>query len=157
LKQLASASVAWLWGALLALAIAGCASTPQAAADRDADAKRFETHPAASSIYVYRSEFNRSPGDSVLYMDGRLIGATLPGSYYRIDVDPGRHTLHGLGIDTGQLTLETRPGELYFVALAVLAGSSRFSQVTQSTGQREVAACCAMLETWRPGQRPLLR
>jgi Protein of unknown function (DUF2846) len=147
----------WLCGALLALVLAGCASTPQAPADRDADAKRFDAHPDAATIYVYRSEFNRAPGESVLYMDGRLIGGTLPGSFYRIDVAPGRHTLHGVGIDAGMLALETRPGQLYFVSLTVIAGSSRFAPVSAEQGQNEVVACCAMLETWRPGQRPLLR
>src|SRR5688500_1048487 len=81
------------------LLIAGCASTPEASKQQDALAKEFYTHPNASTIYVYRSEFNHFDTDSVLYLDGRLIGATLPGAYFRLDTTPGRHILHGTGID----------------------------------------------------------
>lgn len=139
-----------------ALLIAGCTSTPQASLDRDAHAKEFVTHPSASTIYVYRSPFNYYEYDSVLYINGRLIGSTLPGAYFRIDTVPGRHVLHGTGIDIGKLSLDTRPGEIYFVALDVLAGHSRFQLVSDDVGQERVRACCALLENWGPRQRPLL-
>jgi hypothetical protein len=136
--------------------LGGCASTPQAPPDRDAEAKEFLTHPQASTLYVYRSPFNRTE-DSVLYVDRRLIGATLPGAYFRINVVPGRHTMHGTGPDLGELTLATTGGKLYFVELAVIAGHSRFRLVPEAAGRGTVAECCALLENWAPGQRPLLR
>src|SRR5688572_22474349 len=109
--------------ALAAMAlIGGCASTPEASKQQDALAKEFLTHPNASTIYVYRSEFNHFDTDTVLYIDGRIVGATLPGAYFRIDTTPGRHTLHGTGIDLGYYDLNTRPGEIYFVALDVIGG-----------------------------------
>lgn len=138
------------------LLLAACASTPQASRQRDAEGKEFVTHPRASTLYVYRSPFNNTE-DSVLYVDRRLIGATLPGAYFRIDVTPGTHTLHGNGIDLGDLTVHTRPGELYFIELAVIAGHSHFRPVPQALGRETVTACCALLENWAPGQRPLLR
>jgi hypothetical protein len=140
-----------------ALVLAACASTPQATLERDAEAKAFRTHPNASTIYVYRSPFNDYEADSVLFIDGRVIGATLPGAYFRIDTVPGRHVLHGTGIDIGQITIDTRPGEIYFVSHDVLAGHSRFQLVPDRIGQERVRACCALLENWAPGQRPLLR
>jgi hypothetical protein len=140
-----------------ALVVSACASTPQATPQRDADAKEFRTHPGASTIYVYRSPFNDYEADSVLFIDGRVIGATLPGAYFRIDAVPGRHVLHGTGIDIGQITLDTRPGEIYFVSHDVLAGHSRFQLVPDRVGQERVKACCALLENWAPGQRPFLR
>ena len=66
--------------ALASVLIAGCASTPEAGPARDAEAKQFLTHPSASTIYVYRSPFNHLEADTVLYVDGRLIGATRPGA-----------------------------------------------------------------------------
>ena len=144
-------------GLVAAVLISGCASTPQATRDRDALAKEFLTHPNASTIYVYRSPFNDYEADSVLYIDGRLIGATLPGAYFRIDAVPGRHVLHGSAIDIGQITLDTRPGELYFVSLDVLAGHSRFRLIPEQMAQERVRACCALLENWVPGQRPFIR
>jgi len=139
------------------LLVGACASTPEAAPQQDALAKEFLTHPNAATIYVYRSQFNHYDGDSVLYIDGRLIGATLPGAYFRLDTNPGRHVLHGTGIDMGQISMETRPGEIYFVSLDVTGGHSNFRQVADPRGRERVRACCALLENWAPGQRPFLR
>jgi hypothetical protein len=151
------AMVARLAVALAALLlIAGCASTPQASPQQDALAKEFITHPNASTIYVYRSEFNHFDTDTALYLDGRLIGATLPGAYFRIDTVPGRHVLHGTGIDVGQFELNTRPGEVYFVSLDVLGAHSNFRLVPDQVGRERVRACCALLENWAPGQRPFV-
>jgi hypothetical protein len=135
----------------------GCASTPQAPSERDAEAKRFVVHPGTAAIYVYRPDFPSNPDDSVLYLDGRLIGATLPGGYFRIDAQPGRHVLQGLAYDTGQLTLEVRPGEIYFVSLTVLGGRSHFDPKPAAVGRRELLDCCVLFENWAPGQRPLIR
>jgi hypothetical protein len=48
-------------------------------------------------------------------------------------------------------------GELYFVSLRVADGISRFERVPPETGKRDILRCCAMMENWAPGQRPLLR
>jgi len=151
-----------LWAAVAALLLvtAGCASTPQASAERDADAKRFYTHPNAGTIYVYRSQFNRFEqldDDSTLYVDDRLIGNTIPGTYFRVDVVPGRHMLHGVGRDSGRLSVDVRPGELYFVRLDVMGGNSVFRLEPDRVGRAQIQACCALLENWAPGQRPFLR
>jgi len=134
------------------LLIAGCASTPEATRQQDAVAKEFLTHPNAGTVYVYRSEFNHYDSDSVLYVDGRLIGSTLPGAYFRLDLNPGRHVLHGTGVDIGQIALHTRPGEVYFVSLNVNAGHSQFRSVAEQVGREQVRSCCTLLENWAPGQ-----
>jgi hypothetical protein len=143
--------------ALASVLIMGCASTPEAPPEKDAAAKQFPTHPSASTIYVYRSQFNHLDEDTVLYVDGRLIGATRPGAYFRLDVNPGRHVLHGNGIDLGEFQLETRPGYIYFVSLTVNGGHGQYRLVPDRVGQQDVIACCALLENWWPGQRPFIR
>lgn len=137
--------------------LSGCASTPQATAERDAEAKQFVSHPATAAIYVYRNEWNAADDYSVLYVDNRLIGATLPGTYFRVDVQPGKHVLRGFAYDAGQLELDVRPGEIKLVSLNVLSGYSRFALRNGEAGRRELLACCVLLENWAPGQRPLLR
>src|SRR5687768_17164238 len=127
--------------ALLALLVAACTSTPQATPERDAQAKEFLTHPGAATIYVYRSPFNHLADDSVLYMDGRLIGRTLPGAYFRIDAVPGRHVLHGTGVDLGEYSVDARPGQVYFVSVEVTGGHSRFELVPTPVAQERVRAC----------------
>jgi len=146
-------------GLLLALLLAGCASTPQATAERDAEAKQFVARPDAATIYVYRDDFPSytATEDTVLYVDGRLIGATLPRTFFRFDVRAGAHLLHGYGYDQGTLKMDTRSGEIYFVSLQAADGNSRFTLVKPETGKRDILRCCALLENWAPDQRPFLR
>jgi len=149
---------AWLAAVAAVLALAGCASVPHAAPDRDAEAKQFLTQANAATVYVYRPDFVARRGDeSVLYVDARLIGATLPGTFFRIDLRAGPHELHGYGYDQGRLKVEPRYGEIAFVSLTVTGGNSLFEAVTPEQGKRAIARCCVLLESWTPGQRPLLR
>ena len=141
------------------LALSGCASTPQASRERDAEAKEFNARPDATTIYVYRDDFaaeELSSQSPVLYVDGRLIGATLPGTFFRFTVRAGEHLLHGYGYDQGTLTLDTRSGEIYFVSLQATGGNSHFSTVAPDTGKQDILRCCSLLENWAPGQRPFL-
>ncbi len=146
--------------AVAAAAISGCVSTPQASPERDTEAKRFIAHPASAALYVYRPDFPSGEHvrtETVLWINSRLIGQTLPGAFFRVDLRPGVHRLHGVGPDQGSLTIETAAGRVYFVRLNVVAGSSLFALVDADTGRKESAGCCALLENWAPGQRPFLR
>jgi len=143
-----------------AFALAGCASTPLASAARDAEAKLFVSQPAVATIYIYRPATSpdiENEVDTTLWMDGRLIGTTLPRTFFLIHAAPGLHLFNGIGLDNGRLRLEVRPGEIYFVRLQVTAGQSRLEPVDPVQGRQELSACCVLLENWRPGQRPLLR
>jgi hypothetical protein len=142
---------------IVALALTGCASTPQASIEHDVEAKTFVAHPATAAIYVYRDPLDRRDSDSVLYVDRRLIGATLPGGFFRIEARPGKRVLHGLAYDRGALEIDVRPGETYFISLSVVEGTSNFTPKSAAVGRAELLACCVLLENWTPGQRPLLR
>ena len=145
---------------LVAALIAGCASVPQASRERDAEAKQFVTHPQSSTVYIYRDGFqvgSRGMENSELYVDRRLIGSTLPGTFFRLDLRPGPHFLNGFAYDQGRMKLETRPGEIYFVKLTVADADSSFKQVSPDVGKREILRCCSLMENWAPGQRPLFR
>jgi hypothetical protein len=142
------------------LALGGCASSPEATPERDAEAKQFIARPDAATIYVYRNDFaatDQATDDTMLYVGSRLIGATLPTTFFRIDVQAGEHLLHGQGYDQGSLKVDTRLGEIYFVSLQSTGGTSRFTLVKPETGKRDIRRCCALLENWAPDQRPLLR
>jgi hypothetical protein len=141
------------------LSSAGCTSVPQASPERDAEAKRFITHPQTATLYVYRDDFagNISADNSVLFVDGRLIGSTLPRGFFRIDVRPGERVLHGSAPDQGRITVKAPESEITFVVLNVAGGTSRFRQVDPETARRDILRCCSLLENWAPGQRPLLR
>ena len=148
--------IALLCATLALAALTGCTSTPQADRDRDAMAKEFLTHPGHSTLYVYRRPSDSQFDDSVLFIDGRLVGSTLPGGYFRVNLEPGRHRLHGMASDAGTLSLDTLSGELYFISLALVGGHSHFEEIPVKTGISELTGCCVLLENWAPGQRPLL-
>ena len=146
--------------AVAIVALAGCTSTPQATSERDAEAKRFLARPGAAVIYVYRFDVGSTEmasDDTVLFVDERLIGSTLPLTFFRFEVQEGAHLLHGTGHDLGRLKLETRVGEVYYVMLLAANGVSDFRRVDPETGKRDILRCCSLLENWAPGQRPLLR
>jgi hypothetical protein len=154
---------AWRWRLLTLAAatwLAGCASVPQATFERDAEAKQFNARPDAATIYVYRDDFaamDQATDETVLYVDSRLIGATLPTTFFRFDGRAGEHLLHGHAYDQGSLKIDTRLGEIYFVSLQSTGGTSRFTLVKPETGKRDILRCCALLENWAPGKQPLLR
>jgi hypothetical protein len=139
--------------------LAGCASTPQASAERDAEAKLFIPQPDEATIYIYRLRASRDidRDNTTLWMSGRLIGSTLPQTFFWIQTPPGPQLFNGVGPDNGRLRLEVSPGQIYFVRLQVTAGQSRMELVDPAQGRQELTACCVLLEYWRPGQRPLLR
>jgi len=149
---------AWAILAAVVLALGGCASTSQATPERDAEAKRFVPVSGAATIYLYRPDFPTfDQNDPAVYADGRLIGTVLPGSFFRFAAEPGTRVIHSDSQDAGSLKIEARSGELHFMSLTVIAGQSRYATVSADTGKRDIVRCCALMENWAPGQRPLLR
>ena len=134
---------------------AGCVATPEASRDEDAEAKRFESAPGAAIVYLYRAD-TPSRGTTTLWLDGRLVGESLPATYFRTSVRPGKNLLSAYAGDPGRLEFETRSGEVYFVAINVRAddatGTSQFRLVTPETGIAQINRCCNLLQTWKPGQ-----
>lgn len=134
----------------------GCASTPEASLQSDADAKEFGTAPNAAMIYIYRP-IGAGRGVSTLWVDGRLVGESLPQSFFRVAVRPGTNLITTSANDPGRFQLKTEPNGIYFIETRVdgetqSEASTRFRQVDAATGKRTVEACCRLLETWRPGQ-----
>ncbi len=141
---------------LLAL-LAGCAATPEASLQDDAEAKRFDSAPRAAIVYLYRAD---TPGSttSTLWVDDRIVGQTLPATYFRVAVRPGRNRIAAFAPDHGRLEIDTREGGVFFVAMQVggdldAPGNTLFRSVPPEAGKAEILRCCTMLETWRPGQR----
>jgi hypothetical protein len=144
--------------AVLLLTLSACASTPQASRALDAEAKRFISHPGFAAIYVFRPDFpTREMEDTVLHVDDRLIGQTLPGAFFRVDVQPGAHVVRASAAGATEIAINARTGELYFVQLDVSDAGSRLSLVEPAKAQAIILKCCALMENWAPAQRPLLR
>ncbi len=140
--------------AMATLLLAACAATPEASSSADADAKRFESAPRAAIVYLYRTESPVDAATSTIWVDGRLVGQTLPKTYFRVAVRPGHNHISALG--GAALDIETRPDEVYFVAVQVpgneSSGFTIFRTVSPEVGKAAILRCCTQLETWRPGQ-----
>ena len=142
--------------AVISVLLGGCSATPQASLQEDALAKQFDSTPGAAVVYLYRADYPSNVGFPALWLDNRLIGELTPASYFRVSVRPGKNLLTAYAGDNGRLEFETRSGEVYFVAITSHGdGSSSYSafrSVTPEVGRAQIQKCCALLETWKPGQ-----
>ena len=140
---------------LLSVLLGGCAATPLASREQDADAKRFEPALRGAVIYLYRPDIRG--GVSTLWVNNRLLGDTVSGTYFRIPVPPGRSVISAAGNDMGRIAIDTQEDGVYFVETQVQGethSESRtiFRSVPEDAGKQAIARCCALLENWRPGQ-----
>lgn len=138
------------------LVLAGCASTPMASPETEADAKQFNPAINAAIVYIYRP-IGSGPGISTIWLDGRLVGESLPETFYRVAARAGRNRITTSGNDSGRLEFETRSGGVYFVEARVTGdtqseANSSFRLIDPEVAKALVERCCRMLDTWRPGQ-----
>jgi len=148
------------WLVLLTALIGGCAATPEASRESDAEAKRFESAPRAAIIYLYRADTPNSGTTATLWIDGRIVGESVQATYFRVIARPGRNRISASGHDLGRIEIDTRENEVYFVAMQVLgdgesSSGTIFRSVAPEVGKAAILRCCTMLETWRPGQTRL--
>ncbi len=101
--------------ALLALLVSGCASVPMASPEEDRVAKQFRPTPGKATIYLYRNEIFGGAIAMQVMLDGRPMGQTGPETYFRWVVEPGRHTISVAAENVAELSIDTRPGGIYFV------------------------------------------
>jgi hypothetical protein len=139
-----------------ALLCAACASTPEATPERDAEAKRFEPVTRDAVIYVYRDDSWGTGGITTLFANDQLVGSSLPGTYFRIIVLPGRTVLSTMAPDSGRIEVETRGNDVVFVEMRTTGGDSpprsHFRRMPPELAKTAIQERAWMLETWRPGQ-----
>jgi hypothetical protein len=152
---------AWRRGAtaFVILLLTACASTPEADPLRDAEAKRFEAVTRDSVIYVYRPDGGTGTAETTLWADGRLVGVSLPQTFFRVIVLPGKTLLDTSGPDNGRIEITTQGNDVTYVEMRAFddqSPRSRFRLMTAEDAQAAIRACCTRLEVWRPGQPRLL-
>jgi len=108
-----------MWRILISLlALAGCVQLPPPPGD--SAAKRFDTIPDKSVIYVARQRVDSEEGRTLM-LDNQATITTFAGTFYRWEVAPGTHRIAGVAGATESLTLTTAPGKIYFVQHTVIA------------------------------------
>ncbi len=122
------------------LGLAGCQQLPPSPAD--IQAKKFETVPNKSVIYLVREHPDLSYEPTSLTLDDALLITTHSGTYYRWEVDPGPHRIDGYTGDMGRISLNTEPGRLYFVRQSVSSffrfPQSQFALIPEPHGRTAV-------------------
>jgi hypothetical protein len=99
------------------LFLAGCVQMPPT--PQDLQAKAFEPVPGHSVIYVVRTPLDSSEPQTLTLNEHATI-TTLPGTYFRWEVPPGRHHLQGFGFGSESMMLTTEPGGIYFLEHTVV-------------------------------------
>jgi hypothetical protein len=97
---------------IVLLMLAACAQLPPMPGD--AAAKRFEPVADRAVIYVGRHTFDRRFVAPIMLND-EMLGATYQGTYTRIVVPGGKYRIAGFAADSGQIDLQVRPGQIYFI------------------------------------------
>ena len=98
---------------LLSILLAGCAPLPLT--PQDLQARQFLALPDKAVIYLVRDypDFHHLP--ATVWLGESITITTHPGTYYRWEVEPGRHRIAGFGVDSGFIMLEVAAGKIYFV------------------------------------------
>jgi len=143
------------------LLCAGCASTPESTPERDEWAKHFEPVTRDSVIYVYRPDMQSPMASTELYVNRRLVGSSLPGTYFRIPVLPGNSVIDVFAGDGSPITVATRGNDVVFVELRNYGTDEgtpnmRFRQVSAEAGKQAILDCCSRLELYKSDQPRLL-
>ena len=102
---------------MLAL-VASCAPLPPSPADLQA--KRFEPVPDKGVVYLFREHPDFIDDGATVMVDGMMKGTTYPGTYLRLELEPGRHRIAGFAGDAGWIDIEVGPGEILFVQQTVI-------------------------------------
>jgi hypothetical protein len=106
-----------MWRTLIVAALlAGCAQVPPS--PQDIEAKKFESIPGKSAIYVVRDPMSVRLG-APLWLDQGTQITLFQGNYLRQVVEPGSHTISGIGASTASITIQAQAGKNYFVHFRV--------------------------------------
>jgi hypothetical protein len=134
---------------LAGLSAAGCATVPMASAVDNARMKQWQPSAGSSLIYLYRSEVIGYAIHMDVDLDGRNWGSTVAKSFMVWEVPPGRHMLVSHAENDSVLTIDTYPGQRYFVwqevKMGLLSARSQLQLVPDVTGLTGIGECSLVL------------
>lgn len=91
---------------------AGCAPLPPS--PQDIRAKQFQSVPDKAVVYIVRGNLDSVLPDTI-WLDDYATITTHPRTYYRWEVDAGRHRIAGFAHSNASITLQFEAGKIYFV------------------------------------------
>lgn len=102
---------------VLTAALVAC--TPLPPTPQDIQAKRFEITPGKAVVYLVRTYPDLSDLPATVLLDDQQIGATYAGTYFRLEVPPGRHEIRGYAADNGSIKIDVEADRIYFIRHSV--------------------------------------
>ncbi len=104
--------------------LSGCATVPMATTENDQLRKQFSAPvEGKAGVYIYRNSNFGSALTKTVSIDGQLVGATAPMTYFYREVSPGNHTLSTQSeFGNNDLIVATNPGLNYFVRQYIKMG-----------------------------------
>jgi hypothetical protein len=111
--------------ALLVLLLAACALGPAAKPEDDAKARLLQPVPDKAVIYLIRDRGDLYTANVKLTVDGKDMGESWPGTYFRWELPPGEHTIISYTYPPAALTIDTAPGGIYHVWQDINPGHQR--------------------------------
>jgi len=109
--------------AMLATALAGCASVQKGDAQLDKELKTFKAPTGdKAGVYIYRNEAFGASVTMDVSIDGKEVGQTAANTYLYKEVAPGKHMVTSKAENTDTLEIETQPGTLTYIWQEVKMG-----------------------------------
>lgn len=123
------------------LPVAACAPLPPS--PQDLQAKRFETLPDKAVVYLFRDDPDLSSEPTPVMVDDAMRGTTYPGTYFRLELAPGRHRIAGFAGDSGVIEIDVSAGRIHFLQQSVtrpfrFPAHSHFRFVNENYGREAV-------------------
>lgn len=130
---------------IVALSASGCANYSRMAPNnKDKVAKQFETVKDKAVIYVFRNKSGMETKMPVK-INGHEVAKTRSHTFFRVEVNPGEHEISSDEGIFSSITINTVPGENYFILQEVVQSAnktgSNFLQVTDLEGKRSIKDC----------------
>jgi hypothetical protein len=132
---------------VLSFYLTGCATVPMASIEDDQLRKQFSApSEGRAGVYLYRNSNFGSALTKTIYIDGQIVGATAPMTYFYREVSPGQHTLSTQSeFGNNDLILMTNPGLNYYVRqyikMGVFVGGANLELVPEEDGKKGVSEC----------------
>jgi hypothetical protein len=127
--------------AISLLVIAACAPLPPS--PQDIQAKQFRTVSDKAVLYLFRDAPDFADEAATVLVNDSIQGTTYPGTYFRLELVPGRHRVSGFAGDSGIIEFEALAGTIRFLQQSVARTPSRlhhsyFRFVGESYGREAV-------------------
>ncbi len=129
------------------LYLTGCATVPMASTQDDQLRKQFAAPPEGrAGVYIYRNSNFGSALTKTIYIDGQIVGATAPMTYFYKEVSPGQHTLSTQSeFSNNELIITANSGLNYYVRqyikMGVFVGGANLELVPEEDGKNGVSEC----------------